>query len=73
MPKQSATAAATLDAAPAAAVNATPAAPTRDYIVAKGCVEKAGEMYRPGDTIALTDAEAEHPLATGVVRIKDAE
>lgn len=68
MPKQSTSAAATLDAAPAES-----AAPARDYIVAKGCVEKAGEMYRPGDTIALTDAEAEHPLATGAVRIKDAE
>lgn len=68
MPKQSTSAAATLDAAPAES-----AAPTRDYIVVKGRVEKAGDMYDSGDTIALTDAEAEHPLATGAVRLKAAE
>lgn len=65
MSKQSATAAATLDAAPEAA---DPAA-TRDYIVLRGQLQKGSDTYATGSTVPLTEAEAAHPLRIGVVRL----
>lgn len=66
---KSANASATLDAAPKAAA---PTA-TRDYVVLRGRLQKGSDSYDTGATVPLTDAEAEHPLGIGVVRLKAGE
>lgn len=43
---------------------------TRDYIVLRGRLEKAGKIYCTGATVPLTAAEAEHPFAHGIVALK---
>lgn len=43
------------------------AAPDRDYIVVTP-VELGGVIYRAGDTIMLTDEQAEHPIEVGAVK-----
>jgi hypothetical protein len=47
------------------------AQPGSEYIVITP-IDKAGEIYRPGSTITLTDDEAVHPLQVGAVRAKTA-
>ena len=48
------------------------AAPDRKYIVLTP-LEKGGEVYPVGSTIALTDEEADYPLEVGAVKPKAAE
>lgn len=47
------------------------ASPTREYTVLTP-LEKGGEVYPVGSTIALTDEEAAHPFTVGAIKLKDA-